>query len=100
MAKESMKAREIKRAKLVARYAEKRMALKRIIATTHDVTEAYEAARKLQTIPKNANPIRLHNRCKITGRPKGYIRQFGLSRIQFREMASKGLIPGIRKASW
>ncbi|EHO67745.1 30S ribosomal protein S14 [Prevotella micans F0438] len=100
MAKESMKAREIKRAKLVARYAEKRMALKRIIATTNDVTEAYEAARKLQTIPKNANPIRLHNRCKITGRPKGYIRQFGLSRIQFREMASKGLIPGIRKASW
>ena len=73
MAKESMKAREIKRAKLVARYAEKRMALKRIIATTNDVTEAYEAARKLQTIPKNANPIRLHNRCKITGRPKGYI---------------------------
>ena len=71
MAKESMKAREIKRAKLVARYAEKRMALKRIIATTNDVTEAYEAARKLQTIPKNANPIRLHNRCKITGRPKG-----------------------------
>lgn len=100
MAKESMKAREIKRAKLVARYAEKRMALKRIIATTNDVTEAYEAARKLQTIPKNANPIRLHNRCKITGRPKGYIRQFGLSRIQFREMASKGLVPGIRKASW
>jgi len=100
MAKESMKAREIKRAKLVARYAEKRIALKRIIATTNDVTEAYEAARKLQTIPKNANPIRLHNRCKITGRPKGYIRQFGLSRIQFREMASKGLIPGIRKASW
>jgi len=100
MAKESMKAREIKRSKLVARYAEKRMALKRIIATTNDVTEAYEAARKLQTIPKNANPIRLHNRCKITGRPKGYIRQFGLSRIQFHEMASKGLIPGIRKASW
>lgn len=100
MAKESMKAREIKRAKLVARYAEKRMALKRIIATTNDVTEAYEAARKLQTIPKNASPIRLHNRCKITGRPKGYIRQFGISRIQFREMASKGLIPGIRKASW
>ena len=60
----------------------------------------YEAARKLQRIPKNANPIRLHNRCKITGRPKGYIRQFGLSRIQFREMASSGLIPGVKKASW
>ena len=88
MAKESMKAREVKRAKLVARYAEKRAALKKVIATTEDPAEAYEAARKLQAIPKNANPIRLHNRCKITGRPKGYIRQFGLSRIQFREMAS------------
>ena len=81
-----MKAREVKRAKLVARYAEKRAALKKIIATSEDPAEAYEAARKLQEIPKNANPIRLHNRCKITGRPKGYMRQFGLSRIQFREM--------------
>jgi len=92
MAKESMKAREVKRAKLVARYAEKRAALKKIVNTAEDPAEAYEAARKLQSIPKNANPIRLHNRCKITGRPKGYIRQFGLSRIQFREMASAGLI--------
>ena len=100
MAKESMKAREVKRAKLVARYAEKRAALKKIIATSEDPAEAYEAARKLRAIPKNANPIRLHNRCKITGRPKGYIRQFGLSRIQFREMASAGLIPGVKKASW
>ena len=82
------------------RYAEKRAALKKIIATTEDPAEAYEAARKLQSIPRNANPIRLHNRCKITGRPKGYIRQFGLSRIQFREMASSGLIPGVKKASW
>ena len=97
---ESMKAREVKRAKLVARYAEKREALKKIIATSNDPAEAYEAARKLQAIPKNANPIRLHNRCKITGRPKGYIRQFGISRIQFREMASAGLIPGVKKASW
>ena len=97
---ESMKAREVKRAKLVARYAEKREALKKIIATSEDPSEAYEAARKLQSIPKNANPIRLHNRCKITGRPKGYMRQFGLSRIQFREMASSGLIPGVKKASW
>ena len=95
MAKESMKAREVKRAKLVARYAEKRAALKKIIATSEDPAEAYEAARKLQAIPKNANPIRLHNRCKITGRPKGYMRQFGLSRIQFREMASNGLIDPI-----
>ena len=95
-----MKAREIKRAKLVARYAEKRAALKNTIATTKDPAEAYEAARKLQAIPKNADPIRLHNRCKVTGRPRGYIRQFGLSRIQFREMASQGLIPGVKKASW
>jgi small subunit ribosomal protein S14 len=54
----------------------------------------------LSRLPKNSNPIRMHNRCKITGRPKGYIRQFGISRIQFREMASAGLIPGIKKASW
>ena len=95
-----MKAREVKRAKLVARYAEKRAALKKIIATSEDAAERYEAARALQAIPKNANPIRLHNRCKVTGRQKGYIRQFGISRIQFREMASAGLIPGVKKASW
>ncbi|WP_066632622.1 30S ribosomal protein S14 [Labilibacter marinus] len=89
MAKESMKAREVKRAKLVAKYAEKRAALKE--------AGDYEA---LQKLPKNASPVRMHNRCKITGRPKGYMRQFGLSRIQFREMASAGLIPGVKKASW
>jgi len=104
MAKESMKAREVKRAKLVAKYAAKRAALKKIInaGNTSDeaAMEAYEAARKLQSLPNNSNPIRLHNRCKITGRPKGYIRQFGISRIQFREMASQGLIPGVTKASW
>ncbi len=99
MAKESMKAREVKRAKLVAKYAEKRAALKKII-NTGNPAEAYEAAQKLQEIPRNSNPIRLHNRCKITGRPKGYIRLFGMSRIQFREMASNGLIPGVKKASW
>ena len=89
MAKESMKAREVKRAKLVARYAEKRAQLKK--------DGDYEA---LQALPRNASPVRLHNRCKLTGRPKGYIRQFGISRIQFREMASNGLIPGVKKASW
>lgn len=89
MAKESMKAREVKRAKLVAKYAERRAQLK--------AEGNYEA---LQLLPKNASPVRLHNRCKITGRPKGYVRQFGISRIQFREMASAGLIPGVRKASW
>ena len=76
MAKESMKAREVKRARMVAKYAEKRAALKEIVNKSDDPVAAYEAARKLQRIPKNANPIRLHNRCKITGRPKGYIRLF------------------------
>lgn len=89
MAKESMKAREVKRAQMVAKYAAKREKLK--------AEGDYEA---LQEIPKNASPVRLHNRCSLTGRPKGYIRQFGISRIQFREMASKGLIPGVKKASW
>ena len=89
MAKESMKAREVKRAKLVEKYAAKRAQYK--------AEGNYE---DLQSIPRNASPVRLHNRCKITGRPKGYIRLFGISRIQFREMASKGLIPGVKKASW
>ncbi len=89
MAKESMKAREVKRAKMVAKYAAKRTQLK--------AEGDYEG---LQSIPKNASPVRLHNRCKLTGRPKGYMRIFGISRIQFREMASKGLIPGVKKASW
>lgn len=89
MAKESMKAREVKRAKMVDKYAEKRKALKE--------AGDYEA---LQKLPRNASPIRKHNRCKLTGRPKGYMRQFGISRVTFREMANKGLIPGVKKASW
>ena len=89
MAKESMKAREVKRAKLAVKYADKRAALK--------AAGDYEA---LQKLPKNASPVRGHNRCKLTGRPKGYMRQFGLSRVMFREMANKGLIPGVKKASW
>ncbi len=103
MAKESMKAREVKRARLVEKYAKKREELKKIVNSGVDEenrADAYEAAQKLQSLPKNSNPIRLHNRCSITGRPKGYIRQFGISRIQFREMASAGLIPGVKKASW
>ena len=100
MAKLCQVNRNKKREKMVAQYAAKRAALKEIVNRSEDPVEAYEAARKLQSIPRNANPIRLHNRCKITGRPKGYIRLFGLSRIQFREMASQGLIPGVRKASW
>ena len=89
MAKESMKAREVKREKIVAKYAAKRKELKE--------AGDYEA---LQKLPRNASPIRVHNRCKLTGRPKGYMRQFGISRVTFREMANQGLIPGVRKASW
>lgn len=89
MAKESMKAREVKRQKLVDRYAAKRAQLK--------AEGDYVGLSKL---PRNSNPIRLHNRCQLTGRPKGYMRLFGISRITFREMASKGLIPGVKKASW
>ncbi len=89
MAKESMKAREVKRAKLVEKYAKKRAEL---------IAEGDYIG--LQKLPKNASKVRLHNRCKLTGRPKGYMRQFGISRINFREMASAGLIPGVKKASW
>tara|TARA_B100000945_G_scaffold53308_1_gene38708 strand:- start:469 stop:738 length:270 start_codon:yes stop_codon:yes gene_type:complete len=89
MAKESMKAREVKRQRLVAKYAAKRKALK----------EAGDYI-GLQSIPKNASPVRLHNRCKITGRPKGYMRTFGISRVLFRKMANAGLIPGVKKSSW
>jgi small subunit ribosomal protein S14 len=89
MAKESMKAREVKRQHIVEQYAEKRAALK--------AAGDYEG---LQKLPKDASPVRLHNRCKLTGRPKGYMRQFGISRVTFREMANNGLIPGVRKASW
>ena len=89
MAKESMKARERKRAAMVARYADKRARLK--------AEGDYHA---LSRMPKNSAAIRMHNRCSITGRPKGYMRDFGLSRIQFREMANAGLIPGVKKASW
>jgi len=89
MAKESMKAREVKRARLVKKYEAKRARLK-----------AEGDYVGLSRLPRNSNPIRMHNRCKITGRPRGYMRQFGVSRINFREMASKGLIPGVKKASW
>jgi len=89
VARLSVKVREIKRQKLVARYAVKRAELK--------AKGDYEALDKL---PKNASPVRLHNRCKATGRPKGYMRKFGISRITFRKWALEGKIPGITKASW
>jgi len=89
MAKESMKARQRKREKLVARFAEKRAQMK--------ADGDYDG---LRTLPRNASPTRLRNRCSATGRPRGYMRDFGISRNVFREMASKGLIPGVTKASW
>ena len=89
MAKEGLKAREVKRQRLVAKYAEKRAALK--------AAGDFEGLDKL---PKNSSPVRLHNRCKLTGRPRGYMRTFGISRVTFREMALDGKIPGVRKASW
>jgi small subunit ribosomal protein S14 len=89
MAKESIKARERKRERLVAKYAAKRAQLK----------EAGDYV-GLDKLPKNSSPVRLHNRCKLTGRPKGYMRKFGISRVTFREMASAGKIPGLTKSSW
>ena len=89
MAKESVKARERKREATVAKYAVKRAALK--------AAGDYVGLDKL---PKNASPVRLHNRCKLTGRPRGYMHKFGISRVTFREMASNGLIPGVTKSSW
>lgn len=89
MAKESMKARERKRERMVAKYAEKRQALKE--AGDWDA---------LQKLPKNSSKVRLHNRCQLTGRPRGFMRQFGISRVTFREMALAGKIPGVKKASW
>ena len=89
MAKKSIEARQRKREKMVAQYADKRKALK--------AAGDYAA---LDLIPKNASPVRLHNRCQLTGRPRGYMRHFGLSRNMFRDMALQGKIPGVTKASW
>ena len=89
MAKESIKARQRKREKTVAKFAEKRTALK-----------AAGDYAGLDLLPKNASPVRLKNRCQLTGRPRGYMRYFGLSRIMFRDMALNGMIPGVKKASW
>lgn len=89
MAKEAVKARELKRQKLVAKYAAKRAELK--------AKGDYEALDKL---PKNSSAVRLHNRCNLSGRPRGYMRKFGISRVLFRELANMGKIPGVTKSSW
>jgi len=89
MAKESVKARQRKREKMVVKYAAKRAALK-----------AAGDLAGLDKLPKNSSPVRLKNRCQITGRPRGYMRYFGICRVAFRDMALDGKIPGVRKASW
>ncbi|AXV80390.1 30S ribosomal protein S14 [Ralstonia solanacearum] len=101
MAKLSLIEREKKRARLVAKYAEKRAALEAIVADqSKSEEERYEARLKLQQLPRNANPTRQRNRCSITGRPRGTFRKFGLARNKLREIAFKGEIPGLTKASW
>jgi small subunit ribosomal protein S14 len=101
MAKNSMKAREDKRAKLVAQFAEKRAALKAIISGVETSEEdRWDAVLKLQALPRDSSPSRQRNRCNITGRPHGFLRKFGMSRIKVREAAMRGEIPGLKKASW
>lgn len=104
MAKESMKARERKRERLVTRYAKKREELTKVLKSTSSSEEVqaakWDAMMALQKLPANGSRVRLHNRCGLTGRPRGYMRQFGISRVTFREMALAGKIPGIKKSSW
>ncbi|MDP5057513.1 30S ribosomal protein S14 [Marinomonas hwangdonensis] len=101
MAKISMIQREAKRTKLVAKYAEKRAALKAIISDVNaSDDEKWEASLKLQALPRDSSSSRQRNRCQITGRPHGVYRRFGLSRIKLREAAMRGDVPGLKKASW
>ena len=101
MAKNSMKAREVKRAKLVAQYAEKRAALKAIISGVETSEEdRWDAVVKLQSLPRDSAQSRQRNRCNITGRAHGFLHKFGMSRIKVREAAIRGEIPGLKKASW
>ncbi|WP_421846845.1 30S ribosomal protein S14 [Marinomonas sp.] len=101
MAKISMIQREAKRTKLVAKFAEKRAALKAIISDVNaSDDEKWEATLKLQALPRDSSSSRQRNRCQITGRPHGVYRRFGLSRIKLREAAMRGDVPGMKKASW
>ena len=100
MAKKSMIQRELKRQRLVMKYAKKRELLKQQITASQSLKDKLMFHRKLQELPKNSSSVRLHNRCMITGRPKGYYRDFGLSRHLLREMAHQGLLPGVQKSSW
>ena len=100
MAKKSMIEREKKRQQLVMKYSGKRRSLKVQMKEASFLEEKLTIQRKLQELPRNSNPVRLHNRCLITGRPKGFYRDFGLSRHVLREMAHEGFLPGVTKSSW
>ena len=101
MAKKSAIQRDLKRRRLIAKFANKRAELKTILSNPETSDEEfYKAQAKLTKLPKNSSPIRARNRCSITGRPRAHIRKFGLSRITFRELASKGKLPGVTKSSW
>lgn len=100
MAKKSMVERERKRQMLVFKYSNKRKALKEKINKTSFLEEKLSLYMQLQQLPRNSSPVRLHNRCRITGRPKGYFRDFGLSRLVLREMVHDCVLPGITKSSW
>ncbi|KAA6209654.1 30S ribosomal protein S14 [Avibacterium paragallinarum] len=101
MAKQSMKARDVKRVKLAEKFYTKRMELKKIISDVNSSDEdRWAAVLKLQALPRDSSPSRQRNRCNQTGRPHGFLRKFGLSRIKVREAAMRGEIPGLKKASW
>lgn len=101
MAKKAMIERNLKRERMVEKYAARRAELKRIMADPNTSDEDFYAAqRKLVKLPRNSSKVRLRNRCKITGRPRAYLRKYGLSRITFRELASNGRVPGVTKSSW
>nr|YP_009105960.1 ribosomal protein S14 [Gloeotilopsis sterilis]AIT94798.1 ribosomal protein S14 [Gloeotilopsis sterilis] len=100
MAKKSMLEREKKRQYLVTKYSEKRLILNKKIKTAKSLEQKLNFHRELQNLPRNSSKVRLHNRCLITGRPKGFFRDFGLSRHVLREMAHECLLPGVIKASW
>jgi small subunit ribosomal protein S14 len=101
MAKKSMIEKNNKRVRMVAKFAAKRAELKQILSNPETTDEAFYAAqRKLTKLPRNSSPVRVRNRCSITGRPRAYLRKYGVSRITFRELASEGKIPGVTKSSW
>ncbi len=100
MAKLALINKQKRREKLVAQYAKKREAIKAKMSVNATPDERMEAMKKLAKLPRNANPTRLHNRCSVTGRARGYFRLFGLCRQQVRTMASEGKLPGVRKSSW